>query len=628
MEKLAQRPFFFGQQGQCRFGVLHQPAADSLWKNASWVLCPALAQEAGNAQRFMVDWARALSRQGYWALRFHYRGYGDSDGAEEDYAIEDHLADIHAAIAEVERRTGAPCRGLCGLRLGATMAAVAAAQRRPHLHLILWEPVVSGQAYLDALLRLVMAKEIARNRATPRSRETLRQCLEQGEVLVADGHALTHRLSQSLSAIDLLHLKPPQGPVFLAQFSRKPEPKLRNELVALTQAYAKNADVQVHRLSMPRPWALERDLPAKVEPLFTATLEWIRLRGQETERTPEPQAKQTPPPAEPRQLPEEPSNATCVPAPDGSSCRECVERLVQWDVDGTAVRGILHIPDGYDAQRPAILMPPPGTDSRTGYNRQYVRLARELAWHGWPSLRPDPRGVGDSDGDWPYTQRTQHLLAVQDGLYVPDMLAATDFLIRELGPRQVILSGICGGAITAVLQAAQDPRIAAVVAMEFQLRYMPQPGTPTTAPLSVYAPKLTSLHAWRRFLTLKSDYPHLARAVLSRTVVRLRRLAHVSQRQWLRGELGPRANMPLIEALWRCLARDLPIFFLYGDTEDRKYFAAAKNVLMQGYDTATVTERIIPHADHAFSLPHHTRELFCAIVDWLAAPNQPWTRAR
>jgi len=625
MEKLAEWPFFFGEQGRRTFGVLHQPAAGCVWKNASWVLCAALGQERGNAQRFMVEWARALSRQGYWVLRFDYRGYGDSDGAEEEYSIEDHVADIDAALAEVERRTGVPCWGLCGLRLGATMAAVAAAQRHRHLHLILWEPLVSGQAYLDALLRLVMVKEMSDKGAAPRTRDTLRQCLAQGEVLVADGHAVTHRLSQSLAAVDLLELKRPEGAVFVAQFSDKPERKLRNELAALRDACARNGDVEVHRVCMPRPWALDRDLPTKPAPLFAATLDWIRSRGEEAKSAPGSHAAETGPPVEPWQHPEERTNATRVPAPDGSSCRDCVERVVELDVDGTVVRGILHMPDGYAADRPAILMPPPGTDSRTGYNRQYVRLARELAWHGWASLRLDPRGVGDSDGDWGHAQRPQHLLAVQDGLYVPDMVATTDFLVDEVGPRQVILSGICGGAITAVLQAAQDPRIAGIVAMEFQLRYMPQPGTQTAVPLAAYTRKMASVHAWRRFLTLKSSYRSLTRAVLSQMVVRLRRLGPVSERQWLRDELGPRANMALIEALWHCLARDLPILFIYGDTEDQKCFAATKKVLMRGYDTAPVTEHVIAHADHAFSLPQHTRELFSTIVDWLAAPNQPWT---
>jgi exosortase A-associated hydrolase 1 len=82
-----------------------------------------------------------------------------------------------------------------------------------------------------------------------------------------------------------------------------------------------------------------------------------------------------------------------------------------------------------------------GPQYRAGSHRQYVHLARTLAAAGWPVLRFDVRGMGDSSG----AQRNlMHITA--------DIGAAVDELQRRApGVERVVLWGLCGGASAALL---------------------------------------------------------------------------------------------------------------------------------------------------------------------------------
>ena len=93
-----------------------------------------------------------------------------------------------------------------------------------------------------------------------------------------------------------------------------------------------------------------------------------------------------------------------------------------------------------------------GPQYRAGSHRYFVQLARALAGAGFPTLRFDCRGMGDSSGG------PQHFEAIAD-----DIRAAIDAL-QQRSPtvRQVVLWGLCDGASAALLylQAAADPRVA------------------------------------------------------------------------------------------------------------------------------------------------------------------------
>jgi exosortase A-associated hydrolase 1 len=93
-----------------------------------------------------------------------------------------------------------------------------------------------------------------------------------------------------------------------------------------------------------------------------------------------------------------------------------------------------------------------GAQYRVGSHRQFIQLARHLAAHGYPVLRFDFPGMGDSPGESSSFEDT-----------APHIQAAIDHLQTACpGVQRVVLWGLCDGASASLLylEATQDPRVA------------------------------------------------------------------------------------------------------------------------------------------------------------------------
>jgi uncharacterized protein len=144
------QPFFFGTSQKQLFGVYHAPEARAARQSAI-LLCQPLGHEYLRAHRAFRNLAVALAGQGCHVLRFDYFGCGDSGGDGEQATIDQCLSDLSAAVEELKDTSGVPKVSLVGLRLGATLAALTASRRPDIDRIVLWDPVLDGQAYLDDL---------------------------------------------------------------------------------------------------------------------------------------------------------------------------------------------------------------------------------------------------------------------------------------------------------------------------------------------------------------------------------------------------------------------------------------------------------------------------------------------
>ncbi|WP_433695235.1 serine aminopeptidase domain-containing protein [Paraburkholderia phenoliruptrix] len=132
------------------FGWLHRPK--DLRAAACVVLCNPFGYEALSAYRGARELADALAASGVAALRFDYPGTGDSSGNEDDpLRWRAWLDSIKAAVTLLREESGASRVTLCGLRLGATLAALAAHELGGVDDLVLLMPVISGKAYIREL---------------------------------------------------------------------------------------------------------------------------------------------------------------------------------------------------------------------------------------------------------------------------------------------------------------------------------------------------------------------------------------------------------------------------------------------------------------------------------------------
>jgi uncharacterized protein len=192
-------PLYFGNPQRRLFGI-YSPASVGARRPRAVVLCPPWGQEYLRAHRSMRQLALRLTAAGIHVLRFDYYGTGDSAGDMSEGDLAGWESDIESAIEELIDTTGVQRVGLIGLRFGATLAARAAVRRRKEVEsLVLWDPVVAGEEFIDQLLALDAASS---GLPAPRQRPFGRP----GWQLL--GFAVTPALRDELASTDLLSLVP------------------------------------------------------------------------------------------------------------------------------------------------------------------------------------------------------------------------------------------------------------------------------------------------------------------------------------------------------------------------------------------------------------------------------------
>ena len=204
--------------------------------------------------------------------------------------------------------------------------------------------------------------------------------------------------------------------------------------------------------------------------------------------------------------------------------------------DGLRLFGILHQPAVLRESGVAILLLSPGVKMRVAPHRMYNKMAERFVAMGYPVLRFDFHGLGDSDGETTEANLADLYAATQVGRYVADTVAAMDWMQQTHGFSRFIAAGLCGGALTGLLTAERDSRITGLLGLSIPVildgsnvdasQYM------TTAQLEGtrdgYLKKLNPLkggawQSWIRLLTFQSDYRMIARSLMKPILARLRR---------------------------------------------------------------------------------------------------------
>jgi exosortase A-associated hydrolase 2 len=176
---------------------------------------PPFAEEMNKARRMLALQARALARTGFAVLVPDLYGTGDSAGDFADATLELWKEDLRACADHL----GGAAENLIvwAMRAGALLATDALNGGFLHAsQLVLWQPVLSGEAFLNQFLRLKLAAGLQREGGASSTRE-LRQELEQAGSIEIAGYRLSSALAAGLGSLRLgeLRARPPRGVVWL-----------------------------------------------------------------------------------------------------------------------------------------------------------------------------------------------------------------------------------------------------------------------------------------------------------------------------------------------------------------------------------------------------------------------------
>ncbi len=143
---------FFGHPESPLFGVYHAPRGKGSRAIRAVLICPPIGQEYIRTHWSLRLLANQLSRKGVHVLRMDYHGIGDSAGTVEQVdSIEIWENNIRESIDHLRQESGADTVMLIGQRFGATLAASVANNRTDVNSLVLCDPIVNGDTYIQSL---------------------------------------------------------------------------------------------------------------------------------------------------------------------------------------------------------------------------------------------------------------------------------------------------------------------------------------------------------------------------------------------------------------------------------------------------------------------------------------------
>jgi len=179
---------------------VHHPTEERC--RGSVLMMGPIGLERTHAYLVWARTARALAREGFDALRFDYRGLGESGGHFEEATFESWLDDAATCFDFLSKKNRGKI-GLLGLRGGALVASKLFESRRGDA-LLSWEPPACGKAHLLEILRRKLAADYAEDGAGKRkTRDDYVREMTAGTIVEVEGYPWTKSLWESALRTEL-----------------------------------------------------------------------------------------------------------------------------------------------------------------------------------------------------------------------------------------------------------------------------------------------------------------------------------------------------------------------------------------------------------------------------------------
>ncbi|SEB18894.1 Serine aminopeptidase, S33 [Paraburkholderia sartisoli] len=547
------------------YGSLHLPARGGA--ATGMLLCNPFGYDALCVHRGWRDFAeRVTVTGGIPVLRFDYPGAGDSEGNEEDpQRFRAWIDSIKAAAAYLRAATGVTRLILCGLRLGATLAVLAAEELGGVDSLVLMAPVIAGKRYIREL-----GMQHKSWLKTANGRESA-QADDDGRAVGAFGFQLYADTLEQLAAVDLVQRGRPAARRVLLHDSCESVPM--SQLVECYRGHGASVDVQI--FTEYDKFLVDPRFSVPPRRAFDSVLEWLGFQSG---------------------APATPAARILAPAADARIDFAAGHETPVVFGGGRYV-GVFCRPRCAQEHAPAVLFVNTGGAHRVGDGRLAVLMARRLAGQGIASLRMDLGGLGDSL----HYEDSPTLEAVYARHSVIDATAGVEWLIAA-GYPQVVTFGVCTGAYVSFHTALAHPHVVGCMSVNlpFFLWEGPQtkPGAHHIESSQVYWRSIRNPRKWLRLLTGRANGRAIAVELGRRWYVRLTSLASTP----FEGRLGVNTSTGAIRQLLMDLERrGVQTSLVYGPVDaglDELAIRFGPNGSELGKLT-NVTAKILEKVDHS-----------------------------
>jgi alpha-beta hydrolase superfamily lysophospholipase len=542
------------------------PAGDSLAGRSvaaiGIVICKPFGYEAVCSHRSVRTLVAAAVGVGTPVLTFDYLGCGDSHDIEPGAdQLQVWTADVVAAVGELTRRTGVKQVCLLGLRLGATLAILAARHCPEVAALALVAPVIEGRRYVKELKTSQLVASLAAKSATERpAREspagaTERQAGPLPGSIEAGGYTLFPASVAALSQVDLN--TPDAAPATRLSTLRMLVID-RDDVPSAAKWSERMAGLgaQVQYEALPGYVGMLMSAPQFAVtplPIVAAFARWLEVFRPATDRsgsTPTTAAAQLKPP-----VPD--TTVLRIPVAGADPSTYVTERPL-WLGEDTAVFGIVTEPRQGEARRRGVIFINAGADYHTGAGRLHVGLAREWAAGGYVALRLDLAGIGDSD-----TRPGRPDDEVFPPAALDDMRAAIDLIRSRYAVGEITIGGICSGAYHSLRAAVAQLSVSRVLMVnplnffwDYRKTLQDVQLVDVVRDPGVYRERFRSLRSWRkvfsgeaniwRFSTVHFYRLFLSLQPLLRDIARAVRVRLPQDLGWLLKEMDARGVRTVI----------------------------------------------------------------------------------
>jgi exosortase A-associated hydrolase 1 len=287
------------------------------------------------------------------------------------------------------------------------------------------------------------------------------------------------------------------------------------------------------------------------------------------------------------------------------------ERGLAFPCEGAWLYGVLSVPTQPD--RRGVLIVVGGPQYRAGSHRQFTLLARSLAGAGFPAMRFDYRGMGDSEG------AMRDFEAVGD-----DLRAAIDKFFAEVPDMQeVVLWGLCDGASAAAMYAHTDARVAGLVLLNPWVRT--EDGAARATMKHYYRSRLFEAGFWKKIAAGRFNY-----AAAAQSFAALVRTALAPKTPEIAASLDARPGLPdRMYAALRGFGGNVLLVLSGADLTAQEFsdLSAASRAWDHLLAAPRFTHRKLPKADHTCSHREWHDQVAEWTRDWLRSSHAPAQRA-